>query len=307
MSRTHTEAPSPVLSFAPVRIAAPERGQDLHLRVSAPAEGTDLPVILFSHGAGQSLHAYGPLVNHWAGRGFVVIQPTHLDARLLRLAPDDPRRPRFWRFRESDLTRSLDALDEIEAAVPGLRGRVDLGRIAVAGHSWGAQTASMLLGAIHPDPDDGSVANIADERVKAGVLMAIPGTGGENLSPFAAAHFPFMQPDFSGMTAPALVVAGDNDKGAMTVRGPDWWREAYDLGPSPKALLTLYGGEHSLGGIPNYEARETTDESPARLAAVQALSTAYLRSALDPGDPAWDEAVAELRAGADPQGAVETK
>ena len=29
---------------------------------------------------------------------------------------------------------------------PGLAGRVDRNRIAVAGHSWGAQTAGMLLG-----------------------------------------------------------------------------------------------------------------------------------------------------------------
>lgn len=307
MPETHASAPLPVLSFAPVSIAAPDRGEDLALRVSAPAEGDDLPIILFSHGNGQSLHAYGPLVNHWAGRGFVVIQPTHLDSRLLGLAPDDPRRPQFWRHRERDLTRTLDALDRIEAAVPGLRGRLDHGRIAAAGHSWGAQAASMLLGATHPDPDDGSVVRIADDRVRAGVLMAIPGTGGENLSPFAAARFPFMHPDFSAMAAPALVIAGDSDNGAMTVRGPDWWREAYDLSPSPKALLTLYGGAHSLGGIPNYEARETTDESPARLAAVQTLSTAFLRSALYPGDPTWNTAVAALKASADPQGDVETK
>lgn len=307
MSEMHIDTPSPVMSFAPVRIAAPGRGEDIHLRVSAPLDGAELPIILFSHGNGQSLHAYGPLVDHWAGCGFVVIQPTHLDSRMLAIARDDPRRPRFWRFRESDLTRILDCLDMIEATVPGLRGRLDRSRIAVAGHSWGAQTASMLLGATHPDPDEGSVVNITDGRVRAGVLMAVPGTGGENLSPFAAAHFPFMNPDFSGMATPALVIAGDNDKGAMTVRGPDWWREAYDLSPSPKALFTVFGGEHSLGGIPNYEARETTDESPARLAAVQMLSTAYLRSALYPGDPAWNEAVAALAARPDPQGNVEMK
>lgn len=297
----------PVLSFAPVRLAAPGRGHDIHLRVSVPANGGALPVILFSHGNGQSLHAYGPLANHWAGSGFAVLQPTHLDSRLLGLTADDPRRRQFWRHRETDLVHILDRLDDIEQAVPGLAGRLDRDRIAVAGHSWGAQTASMLLGATHPDPDDGSVVDIADARVKAGVLMAVPGTGGANLSPFAATHFPFMQPDFSAMTPPTLVVAGDSDRGAMTVRGPDWWREAYDLAPPRKALLTLAGGEHSLGGIPNYEARETTDESPARLAAVQRLSSAYLRSALHPGDRAWDEALAAFRADASPQGTVETK
>ncbi|WP_374572664.1 alpha/beta hydrolase family protein [Phenylobacterium sp.] len=265
------------------------------------------PIIVFSHGNGQSLYAYGPLANYWSAHGFVVIQPTHLDSRMLGLAKDDPRRPRFWRHREADLVAILDQLDRIEAMVPAVRGRLDLSRIAVAGHSWGAQTASMLLGATHPDPDDGSVVDIADSRVKAGVLLAVPGTGGDNLSAFAAENFPFMNPDFSRMRTPALVIAGDHDNGAMTVRGPDWWREAYDLSPGAKGLFTVFGGEHSLGGVPNYESRETTDESPERLAAVQRLSLAYLLGALYPGDAAWDEAVAWMETVDNPQGRLETK
>lgn len=297
----------PVVSVAPVTIRAPGRGEDLQVRVSAPVAGDGLPVIVFSHGNGQSLHAYGPLANHWAAHGFVVIQPTHLDSRTLGLASDDPRRPQLWRFREADLQRVLDGLDLIEDAAPVVKGRLDRGRVAVAGHSWGAQTASTLLGATHPDPDDGSVVSIADARVKAGVLLAVPGTGGANLSPLAAERFPFMHPDFGGMAAPTLVVAGDADRGAMTVRGPEWWREAYDLSPGDKALFTMFGAEHSLGGIPGHEARETTDESPARVAAIQRLSTAFLRSRLYLGDPAWIEAVAALEASADPQGRVEAK
>jgi len=296
-----------VFSVAPILLPAPQRGTDIALRISAPATGTDLPVILFSHGNGQSLHAYGPLVNHWAAQGFAVIQPTHLESRLLGLAQDDPRRPRFWQHREQDLVRILDALEDIEHAVPAIRGRLDHSRIAVAGHSWGAQTASMLLGATHPDPADGTTVTIADPRVKAGVLMAVPGSGGANLSPFAAQNFPFMQPDFSAMIPPVLIVAGDADNGAMTVRGPDWWRDAYDLAPAPKALFTVFGGEHSLGGIPNYEARETTDESPARLAAVQAVTTAWLQTALSPGNTAWAGVRAALEQERDPQGAIEEK
>ncbi len=53
------------------------------------------------------------------------------------------------------------------------------------------------------------------------MLLTVPGTGGANLSAFAARNFPFMHPDFSGMTTPTLIVAGDNDHGAMMVRGPD--------------------------------------------------------------------------------------
>ena len=139
--------PTPVISFKPIVLAAPERGDDLQVRVSMPATGDQLPVIVFSHGYGQSMDVYAPLVDIWAAHGFVVIQPTHLDSTTLALPPADPRTPIIWRSRIADLTRVLDDLDLIEASVPGLAGRLDRGRIVVAGHSWGATTASALLGA----------------------------------------------------------------------------------------------------------------------------------------------------------------
>ncbi len=297
---------SAVVSIAPIVLPSPGRGVDLHVRVSAPTMGEALPIIIFSHGNGQSLHAYGPLADHWAAHGFVVIQPTHLDSRMIGLAPDDPRRPQFWRFREKDLSAVLDGLDRIEGEAPMIRGRLDRSRVAVAGHSWGGQTAGALLGATHPDPDGGSVVNRKDARIKAGVLLAAPGSG-DDLTEHAARTFPFMYPDFSTMTPPTLVVVGDHDMGRLSTRGPAWWRDPYDLSPSPKALFTTFGGEHALGGIPGYEARETTDERPQRVAAIQRLSTAFLRSALYPGDPAWTEAVAALTVDAAPEGSIETK
>lgn len=124
-----------VISAKPVVLPAPGRGADLQVRVSAPAAGGDLPVVVFSHGFGWSMDGYAPLADFWAAHGFVVVQPTHLDSRTLELAAEDPRTPRIWRYRIEDLTRVLDGLDTLEATVPGLHGRLDRDRIAVAGHS----------------------------------------------------------------------------------------------------------------------------------------------------------------------------
>lgn len=303
-------APAAVVSAKPVRIPAPGRGDDLLVRVSAPAQGRDLPVVVFSHGFGSSLDGYGPLTDFWAAHGFVVVQPTHLDSRTLGLAADDPRTPRIWRIRVEDVTRVLDHLDLVEAAVPGLGGRVDRGRIAVAGHSFGGQTAGSLLGlrvlGAGNGPADGTGEDLSDPRIAAGVLLATAGTGAD-LTPDAAENFPFINPDFSRMAAPALVVAGDRDDSPLSVRGPDWLTDAYTLSPGDKTLLTVFGAEHSLGGIPGYEARETTDESPAKVALVQRLTWAWLRRALGLGDSAWTAAVAELAADREPSGRVETR
>ena len=307
MSMTDTTtAAAQVIAVKPVVLPAPDRGEDLRVRVSAPATGRDLPVVVLSHGFGWSMDGYGPLADHWAAHGFVVVQPTHLDSRTLALPPDDPRTPLIWRWRVADLTHVLDRLDAVEAAVPGLAGRLDRDRIAVAGHSWGGQTASMLLGARVLDAAGRPGEDLSDRRVSAGVLLATPGSGGADLTPFAAEHFPFMNPDFARMTTPALVVAGDQDRSALSVRGPDWFADPYRLSPGGKSLLTLFGAEHSLGGIVGHGAAETTDESPARVALVQRVTTAYLRSALDPGDPAWPAACAALAAEPGPLGRVET-
>ncbi|EFH86124.1 alpha/beta hydrolase family protein [Ktedonobacter racemifer] len=300
-------APTPVVSVKPVVLSAPGRGEDLHVRVSAPAIGRELPLIVFSHGFGGSLDSYGPLVDFWAAHGFVVMQPTHLDSRTLSLPPDDPRTLLIWRFRVEDMKRILDQLDLIEASVPGLSGRLDRSRIAAAGHSWGAQTASMLLGARVLDPEGGTEEDLSDSRVKAGVLLAAPGQGGNDLTPFAAEHFPFMNPSFADMTTPTLVIAGDRDQSALSVRGPDWFTDPYVLSPGGKSLLTLFGAEHSLGGISGYNVTETTDENPERVALIQRLTWAYLRNALDPEDSNWPAARTALMESPNPLGRIESK
>ena len=303
----HESASAPtVVSAKPVILPAPGRGEDLQVRVSAPATGDGLPVVVFSHGFGWSMNGYAPLADFWAAQGFVVLQPTHLDSRTLAIPAEDPRTPRMWRSRVEDLTRVLDGLDVLAAAVPGLAGRLDHDRVAVAGHSWGAQTTSTLLGARVLDADGVPGEDLSDPRVKAGVLLAAPGLG-DDLTPFAAEHLPFMRPSFDRMTTPALVVAGDHDQSALTTRGPDWFTDPYTHSPGSKSLLTLFGAEHSLGGIPGYEVAETTDENPARVALLQHLTTAYLRSALHPADNAWKEAVTVLAEDADPLGRVESK
>ncbi|MET7683350.1 chlorophyllase [Streptomyces sp. NPDC005423] len=299
-------APTMVVSARPVVLAAPGRGEDLQVRVSAPATGSGLPVIVFSHGFGCSMNDYAPLVDFWAAQGFVVLQPTHLDSRTLGIPAEDPRTPRIWRIRIEDLTRVLDGLHVLEASVPGLRGRLDRDHIAVAGHSWGAQTASALLGARVLDSDGVPGEDLSDSRVGAGVLLALTGLG-DALSPFAEEHFPFMKPSFDTMTPPALIVAGDHDQSMLSTRGPDWFTDPYTYSPGDKSLLTLFGAEHSLGGITGYSATETTDENPARVALIQRLSSAFLRDAFQADDTSWKAAATELEQSPDPLGKLESK
>ncbi|SFR28605.1 Alpha/beta hydrolase family protein [Lentzea waywayandensis] len=288
-----------VFTVSPVVLDIPGRPVDLQLKVSAPTEGVGLPILLLSHGQGysnhlSSLNGYAPLANHWAEQGFVVLQPTHLSSRSLNLPDTTPGAPMFWRSRAEDMSHVIDRLDEIEKAVPQLQNRWDRTKIAVVGHSMGGHTASLLLGM----RTEG--VSLKDDRVKAGVLLGSTGRG-DAVTDVVKEHYSFMQDaDFSEMTTPALVVAGDADASEhLTTMGPDWHADPFHLAPGPKDLLTLFGAEHGFGGVSGYDVAETTDESPERVAAVQQLTTAYLRGQLL-GTTDWQDVATD-------QGSIESK
>ncbi|WP_328321289.1 alpha/beta hydrolase family protein [Streptomyces sp. NBC_00388] len=310
-----TATPTPVSSFSPVVLSVPGRPTDLQVRVTAPAAGTNLPVILLSHGHGasnflSSLYGYAPIANLWAAAGFTVIQPTHLSSRTLSGQVGDlPGAPLFWRSRAEDMSHILDRLDEIENTVPQLAGRIGHDRIAVAGHSLGGHTAALLLGARITDPGTGEEVDLREPRITAGVLLAAPGRGGDILTGFMAPQVPFLATtDFSTMTTPALVVVGDKDDSRhFTAVGPAWHADPYELAPAPKTLLTLFDAEHGLGGIAGYDAGETTDEAPERVSALGRLAAAYLRTQFQLDDHAWQTERDALTTGPGAIGRAESK
>lgn len=296
-----TNPPTPVLSFSPVVLQCEGRRVDLQLRVTVPSQGKDLPIILLSHGHGRSnylssLEGYGPLVDFWAGHGFAVIQPTHLSSRTLDIPLDaDNIRDLFLDSRVQDMVRILDQLDTIEEDVPLLKGRLDKSKVAIAGHSLGGLTASVLLGATNTDPRDGSKFERIDKRIKAGVVIGGTGRGGPDLSDAGRSLVPFYSLEFSKMHTPTLVVWGDEDVSPhLTTRGADWHADAYTLSPGPKASFRVKGGKHGFGGVSGWDAGETLDESPERLAAVQRMTWAYLKSQLLDGDESWGESCRAL-------------
>lgn len=209
---------APFIAYESVVLDRPGRPVPLEIKVSAPIGGTRLPIILLSHGHGESnflssLKGYGPLADFWAAHGFVVIQPTHIDSKALGLRQSNlPDAPTFFHSKVEDMRFILDRLDEIEATVPGLAGRLDRERIAVVGHSSGGLTAAYLLGAQVLDPEDPRDKDLSDKRVKVGVIIAAPGVADQATSSAAAKRSRALRYNsFAQMTGPALVIAGDKD------------------------------------------------------------------------------------------------
>ncbi|MDO4919608.1 alpha/beta fold hydrolase [Kocuria sp.] len=304
---------TPVCTVRPITMNVPERRTALEVAVTFPVAGTDLPVIIFSHGHGPSgfvgsMYGYDPLVNFWAAHGFVVVRPNHLDANYLGLREaSDPDAPLYLRERAHDIVRVLDHLREIEDAVPGLQGRIDCARIAAVGHSAGGNTIGAVSGMMNVDPTSGSVWGETEERISARVLMAAPGRGSDLDGQVREIYPALTGTDFSHMTPPALIVTGENDAHPFFASRSSWRSDAFTDSPGPKTHLIMAGAEHMLGGISGFDAAETSDEDRDRVAVVRAMVVAYLRSELDPGDDTWQRAVDALDNSATSRGHVESK
>jgi predicted dienelactone hydrolase len=303
----------PTVSVNPVTLPAPERGLPLQMRITAPLRGDNLPIVLLSHGGGSSQYlkskdGFAPLVDFYASHGLAVIQPTHLSSTGdgLGLDKDAPGYPLFWRSRIDDFELILDNLSAIEAQAPVIAGRLDAARVAAVGHSAGGNTVSTLLGARATDPATGTPLDLRDPRISAGVLLASTGSA-EGMTDAMREQYPELRTDFSYLTTRTMVAYGDeDDQPVATPRGAAWHAEPYHLSPGADALLTLPGAKHYLGGITGYSLAETDDEDPERLAVTQRMTLAYLRSALDADDPAWQQAIDGIRS--DPAlGTVDTK
>ncbi|WP_321337796.1 alpha/beta fold hydrolase [uncultured Cohaesibacter sp.] len=280
-------APSMTVAYTPILIPMPGR-QPLALRLTAPAHGDKLPIVLLSHGFGPSNYipskdGYAHLAQFWAERGFAVIQPTHASSRVGGLPADTDGAPFFWRERVEELRAILDGLDEVEQQASGVLGRLDRERIAAVGHSFGGHTVSLLLGAKLQGED------FSDPRISVGILLAAPGRGGVDLTPENAERFPFFDVDFSHIKTPMLVVVGEEDNPHFTPRGPEWHADAFHDAAGAEALLTITGVGHGLGGIAGLDAKETETEDPDALEATCRLTLAWLRQKLNVSADAWEQ------------------
>jgi dienelactone hydrolase len=246
----------------------PGESRLIPLRVSAPATGRRLPVVVFSHGAYASKDDYSAILDHWADAGYVVIAVTHRDSTKLGVTRGS-NNPKFFEWRLDDLQAVLGNLDAIVAQVPDLRRRVDSTRIAATGHSFGGLVAQTLGGATYYDAARGGIVDSrADPRIRAVIIFS-----------GAGAFTPLLAPEnFASLRRPTLVTVGTNDlKQAPNLSGYEWRRQPYDLiAPGRKYLLSLDGADHYLGGIVGRDDLPRSDNAALYLADFNRWSTIFL-------------------------------
>jgi predicted dienelactone hydrolase len=212
------------------------RNRNVPARIYAPVGPTSLPVIIFSHGLGNSRYGYSYLGEHWASHGYVSVHPEHLGAnreverhglwKLFRAGFDR----RNWRNVPTDIRFVIDQLQNGALPEP-LRGRIDRTRIGASGHSLGAYGALAVGGMTVLFPD-GSVANFRDDRVRAAVPMSMS----EN----------FKASSYTTVAIPMLHLTGTYDSSIFYGTLPRKRRLPFNSIPrSDQYLVVIRGANHS--------------------------------------------------------------
>jgi len=269
------DGPSPVETLERIGLAVPGEERELGLAAVYPTAAGPWPLVIFSHGGFCSNSNYQEIVTYWAARGYVVMLPSHPDAPSGGMIDRTDMIPVFeTRIREMSLV--LDRLDEIRAKAPVLKGKIDAQRVAAAGHSMGALTASVVAGLRLAGPDGGT-RDLRDPRFTVALLLSGPGP-----MPSIAER------GWTGLTLPLLVSTGTADQAQMAGPGATWeWRlSSYALSPAgDKFALVVQRADHFLGGLlcsPQAASDAVPDVEALR--AVQEVSTAFLDAYLKNGD-----------------------
>lgn len=160
-----------------------DRNRQVPVRVYFPRhEPGPFPVVVFSSGLGAGRNNFEFLGRHLASHGYVSVHVQHLgsDGQVEKSGADAPgalrqaaRDPRAGLTRLLDLVFALDQVGALAASSPVLRGRLDLGAVAVGGNNLGAWTALAAAG-LATVGKDGEESSLPDPRVKAALLFFPP-------------------------------------------------------------------------------------------------------------------------------------
>lgn len=248
-----------------------KRDRDIPVLVYLPAAPTPAPVVLFSHGLGGTRHGSKFLGEHWAARGYVAVFVQHpgSDDSVWRGAPAGSRMTAMQQaasaenflLRVRDIPAVLDQLELWNAAqTNALAGRLDLKKIGMSGHSFGAVTTEAVSGQAAPVGGP----TFTDPRIRAAIAFS-PSTpvGGNAERAFGSVKIPWLLMTGTKDIAPI----GHADMKSRLAVYPA-------LRGAPKYELVLDGAEHSVftdRALPG----DHTARNPNHHRVILALSTAF--------------------------------
>ncbi len=276
-----------------------KRERVIPIRVYLPNSNEPAAVVLFSHGLGGSRNGNKYLGDHWAGRGYVVVFPQHHGSDDAVWKDAKPLQ-RFGALKKAaSLTNTLDRYKDIPAVLDQLNRwnrdaghalfrRIDISKVGMSGHSYGAITTQGVSG-----QSAGRLgARYTDKRIDAALAMSPspPRLGDPKQA-------------FGSVTIPWMLMTGTKDTSPITTTTVDQRMSVYSHLPDSinRYQLVLHDAHHSAFSDAQLRTRRE-QRNPNHHRAILALSTAFWDAHL-----LGDSEAQEWLQGAGARGALEAK
>jgi predicted dienelactone hydrolase len=255
------------------------RNRDFPVRIYLPASEKPEPVVLFSHGLGGSRGGSKFLGEQWAARRYVAVFVQHpgSDDAVWKDAAQGERMAAMRKaaslenflLRVRDIPAVLDQLEVWNKSGP-LAGRMDLTKIGMSGHSFGAVTTEAVSGETFPM----SGTKLKDPRIRAAVIFS-PNTPISTTAERA----------FGAVKIPWLLMTGTKDTTPIGLADMKSRLAVYPaLHGAPKYQVVLNNAEHSAftdRALPGDREPRNPNHHRVILALSSAFWDAYLRGDKD--------------------------
>jgi predicted dienelactone hydrolase len=247
------------------------RNRDLPVRVYLPTNTAPVPVILFSHGLGGNREGSKFLGQHWAARGYVAVFLQHPGSddsvwkgeskKDRTTALNQAMSLESFLLRVQDVPAVLNQLEiwNAETNHP-LANRMNLKKVGMSGHSFGAVTTEAVGGESFPAGGQ----RFTDARITAAIAFSPSSPKrGSAAKAFGAAKIPWLLMTGTKDVAPI----GNTDVKSRLAVYPN-------LKDAPKYELVLDNAEHSAftdRALPG----DREPRNPNHHRVILALSTAF--------------------------------
>lgn len=254
------------------------RNRDIPVRLYIPKEGSGpFPVVIFSHGLGGSRDAAPYLGNFWSQKGYICIAVQHAgsDTAVWRSSLAEGKAVMMQKMkaaangqnlidRAGDIKFVIDEMARRNQSDPLLKNKMDLNKIAVSGHSFGAGTSLAIAGQNFPSGQKGK-----DSRVKAAIYLCPPVMGGK------------IAPDktYGKIDIPGMLITGTKDVSAIAETKAEDRRIPFDGMSAPNQyLINFEGADHGVFGGRLYRPSNQGDQQTQQM--VDEITTKFLDATL---------------------------
>lgn len=261
----------------------PKRNREIPIKVFLPEVEQPAAVVLYSHGLGGSRETASYLGQHWAKRGFVLINMQHpgsdesvwkgIPIRQIMPAMKKAANSQNFLDRTQDVKVVLDQLEKWNAEQGHLlNGKLNLEAVGMSGHSFGAVTTEAVSGQALP----GGAQPFTDQRILAAIAMSPSTPVGQSA-----------EVSFRKVSIPWMLMTGTHDEAPVGGQTMETRLAVFPALPTTndRYQIILHNAVHSAF-TENSRRRDRNRKNPNHHKVILALSTAFWEAYLNDNEAA---------------------